>query len=205
MRPLNLDNVKATYDGDFTTLPAGAYVCQITGITDQEDKEYIDVVFDIIMGEYEGYFSDDFYKDKPWAHHMILSYKEKALGMLKGRLEVISACNTGFDAVAAVNAGHYEMLNGKVVGVLMRAEEYYDKKSDEFKLGSPRAYRFCTTQDIQDGKNANPEPKMLDHAGKVSALNRAGIYDAESWLEDREKADATPVSTVDASDIDTPF
>lgn len=212
MRQLNLNSIKAKSEGDFKNITPGAYACIITEVTDNEEKEYLDVLFDIQVGEFEGYYSSDFYKDKPWAHHITLSYKGNALPFFKGRMEAITECNTGFDAVAALDAGQYKMLEGKVIGIVFREEEYFDKKTSEFKLGGARAFRFCTTKDIQDGKNANPKPKMLDHAGKIDALKRAGINDAEEWLDEYENNNAastpstlnhTSVST--ATDDDIPF
>ncbi len=212
MRQLNLNSIKAKAEGDFKNITPGAYACIITELTDNEDKHYLEVLYDIPVGEFECYYSSDFNKDKPWAHHMILSYKEKALPIFKGRMEAITECNTGFDAVAALDAGQYKMLEGKVIGIVFREEEYFDKKTSEFKLGGARAFRFCTTKDIQEGKNANPKPKMLDHAGKIDALKRAGINDAEEWLDEYENNNVasttaplnhTSVST--ATDDDIPF
>lgn len=213
MRQLNLNSIKAQTEGDFKNITPGAYACIITEVTDNENKEYLDALFDIQVGEFEGYYSSDFYKDKPWAHHMILSYKEKALPIFKGRMETITKCNTGFDAVAALDAEQYKMLEGKVVGIVFREEEYFDKKTSEFKLGGARAFRFCTTEDIQEGKNASPKPKMLDHKGKIDALRRAGVAsnedDAEEWLDEYESdkaasaANSTDTSTT--TDDDIPF
>ena len=213
MRQLNLNSIKAKTEGDFKNITSGAYACIITEVNDNENKEYLDALFDIQVGEFEGYYSSDFYKDKPWAHHMILSYKENALPIFKGRMETITKCNTGFDAVAALDAGQYKMLEGKVVGIVFREEEYFDKKTSEFKLGGARAFRFCTTADIQEGKNANPKPKMLDHKGKIDALKRAGVAsnedDAEEWLDEYESdkaasaANSTDTSTT--TDDDIPF
>lgn len=213
MRQLNLNSIKAQTEGDFKNITPGAYACIITEVTDKENKEYLDALFDIQVGEFEGYYSSDFYKDKPWAHHMILSYKEKALPIFKGRMETISKCNTGFDAVAALDAGQYKMLEGKVVGIVFREEEYFDKKTSEFKLGGARAFRFCTTEDVQEGKNASPKPKMLDYDGKIDALMRAGVAsnedDAANWLAEYESDKAAPVAnSTDAStttDDDIPF
>lgn len=213
MRQLNLNSIKAQTEGDFKNITPGAYACIITEVTDNENKEYLDALFDIQVGEFEGYYSSDFYKDKPWAHHMILSYKEKALPIFKGRMETIAKCNTGFDAVAALDAGQYKMLEGKVVGIVFREEEYFDKKTSEFKLGGARAFRFCTTEDIQEGKNTSPKPKMLDRKGKIDALKRAGVAsnedDAEEWLDEYESdkaasaANSTDTSTT--TDDDIPF
>ena len=213
MRQLNLNSIKAQTEGDFKNITPGAYACIITEVTDNENKEYLDALFDIQVGEFEGYYSSDFYKDKPWAHHMVLSYKEKALPIFKGRMETITKCNTGFDAVAALDAGQYKMLEGKVVGIVFREEEYFDKKTSEFKLGGARAFRFCTTADIQEGKNANPKPKMLDHKGKIDALKRAGVAsnedDAEEWLDeyesDKAASAANSTNTSTTTDDDIPF
>ncbi len=210
MKALNLNNVKAVKEGEFERLPAGAYVCQITDVQDNEEKEYLRVLVDIIHGDYEGYFSGDFYKDKAWAHNVIMSYKEASYGILKGRAETISKCNTGFDAVAALEAGKFEMLKGKVVGVVFREEEYYDKKTDEFTLGSARPDRFCTTQDIQDGKNADPKPRMLKDDEKRDALRRAGI-DPDYWFAQKESEAAQAALPEDVraaaagADEDVPF
>ncbi len=213
MRQLNLNSIKAQTEGDFKNITPGAYACIITEVTDNENKEYLDALFDIQVGEFEGYYSSDFYKDKPWAHHMILSYKENALPIFKGRMETITKCNTGFDAVAALDARQYKMLEGRVVGIVFRKEEYFDKKTSEFKLGGARAFRFCTTEDIQEGKNANPKPKMLDHKGKIDALKRAGVAsnddDAEDWLAEYENDKNAPATsnanTSTATDDDIPF
>ena len=213
MRQLNLNSIKAKTEGDFKNITPGAYACIITEVKDNESKEYLDALFDIQVGEFEGYYSSDFYKDKPWAHHMILSYKENVLPIFKGRMETITKCNTGFDAVAALDAGQYKMLESKVVGIVFREEEYFDKKTSEFKLGGARAFRFCTTEDIQEGKNANPKPKMLDHKGKIDALKRAGVAsnddDAEDWLAEYENDKNTPATsnanTSTATDDDIPF
>lgn len=213
MRQLNLNSIKAKADGDFKNITPGAYACIITEVTDNENKEYLDALFDIQVGEFECYYSSDFYKDKPWAHHMILSYKKNALPIFKGRMETITKCNTGFDAVAALDAGQYKMLEGKVVGIVFREEEYFDKKTSEFKLGGARAFRFCTTEDIQEGKNASPKPKMLDHKGKIDALKRAGVAsnedDAEDWLAEYENDKAAPAAsranTSTTTDDDIPF
>lgn len=213
MRQLNLNSIKAQTEGDFKNITPGAYACIITEVTDNENKEYLDALFDIQVGEFEGYYSSDFYKDKPWAHHMILSYKEKALPIFKGRMETITKCNTGFDAVAALDAGQYKMLEGKVVGIVFREEEYFDKKTSEFKLGGARAFRFCTTEDIQKGKNTSPKPKMLDRKGKIDALKRAGVAsnedDAEEWLDeyesDKAASTANSTDTSTTTDDDIPF
>lgn len=176
MRSVNFNEVEATTEGStYQQLPAGAYVCSIMAMEDFADKEYVRMTVDIIQGEHANYFSDKFYADKPWSHSIVLSYKDKALGMLKGRLQTIAGCNPGFDPEAAWNAGNLNMFVGKAVGVVFRAEEYLDKKTGEFKIGSPRPDRMCLLTDLMDPKNADPLPKTLKDDVKRQMLKDAGF------------------------------
>ena len=176
MRSINFNDVEAsTEGGSYQQLPAGAYVCAITAMEDVADREYVRMAIDIVQGEYANYFSDQFYADKPWSHSIVLSYKDPALPMLKGRLQTITQSNPGFDSEAAWNAGALHMFVGKAVGVVFRAEEYLDKKTGEFKIGSPRPDRLCLIADMADPKNADPMPKMLKDEAKRRMLKEAGF------------------------------
>ena len=205
MRPLNLNSIKPAYEGESRQLPAGAYMCAITEVTDYPAREYLEVVLDIAEGEHTAYFATDFYANKPYAHHMFFSYKETALGMLKGRLNTISEYNPGFDAVAALDAGRYELLVTRKVAVLWGAEERYNKKTDEFKVGFVQPLRLIRPDDWAKGVAA-PEPKMLDRAGKLNALVKVGgfsEYEAETHLREMELAGdvAAPTPSTATSDV----
>ena len=169
-------------EGEFNRLKPGAYPCAIMKVEDFPDKEYLRVLVDIVAGEYKDYFSADFYADKPFAHSLIFSYKDTALGMLKGRLHVISDCNPGFDAEAAFNAGKEQMLVGKAVGVVFREEEYYNKKTGEFEMGSARPGRVCRLTEMEEERNAKPKPKMLNESQKRAAMKRAGVRQAAGMV-----------------------
>lgn len=195
MRPINLSNIAEKAEGEFNRLKPGAYPCTIMRVEDVPDKEYFWVVVDIIAGEYKDYFSADFYDDKDYAHRLCFSYKESAQGMLKGRLHVISDCNPGFDAEAAINAGKEQMLVGKAVGVVFREEEYYNKKTGEFEMGSARPDRVCRLTELEEERNAKPKPKMLSESQKRAAMERAGV----------RQAAGTVVSASDIYDDDIPF
>lgn len=195
MRPINLTNIAEKAEGEYKRLKPGAYQCTIMRVEDVPDKEYFWVVVDIIAGEYKDYFSDAFYADKDYAHQLCFSYKESAQGMLKGRLHVISDCNPGFDAEAAINAGKEQMLVGKAVGVVFREEEYYNKKTGEFELGSARPDRLCRLDELDDPRNAAPKPKMLSEAKKREAMERAGV----------RAGGGASVKAADIYDDDIPF
>lgn len=206
MRNVNWSSVSASSEGGFARIEPGAYVGVITSVEDVADREYVRVLFDIAEGPLKGYYSDTFYADKPYAHNLIMSYKDSALGMLKGRLETIQACNPGFDPFAAWDAGRLEMFSGRKVGLVMREEEYWDKKTEEFKLGSARCYRFCKLDEVPT--IPAPKPKLLDDAGKVQALVRAGYgqIDAQAMVEGMKAgAKITHEDAQQADYSDVPF
>ena len=187
MKPIDLTNVQESTEGDFPSLPAGAYPCIITEVTDVPDREYLTVLFDIVAGEHEGYFSTDFHKKRPFTHSMTFSYKQTAQGMLKGRLHIITDCNTGFDAEAAFKAGQEQMLVGKVCGVVFAEQEYFNKKTKDFEMGSPQPARLCRLTELED--NSDPKPVMMNEKRKVKALKDNGVVyndaEAQSWLRRR--------------------
>ena len=203
MRPINLSNIAEKAEGEFNRLKPGAYQCAIMEVEDFPEKEYLRLLVDIVTGEYKDYFSDDFYADKPFAHSIIMSYKDSALGMLKGRLHVITDCNPGFDAEAAFGAGKEQMLVGKAVGVVFREEEYYNRKTGEFEMGGARPDRLCRLDEIDDPKNASPKPRTLSDSQKRAALARAG-EDPDEWLR-AKRLGAQGVKSADVYDDDIPF
>lgn len=182
-RKVNWTSVESSTEGDFNRIKPGAYVATITEMTDVTSKEYVDMVFDIAEGDYKGHYSAKYYEGKPWSHDVKMSYKDSALGWLKGRLETIQACNPGFDPFAAWDADRLDMFIGRKVGVVLREEEYWFRGNDNneagFKMGEARCYRLCTIEDVTSGKFAEVKPKMLDEKGKRDALSRAGFGDAD--------------------------
>ena len=146
---------------------------------------------------------DRFYADKPWSHHVILSYKDANLGYLKRNLRMFTESNTGFDAEAAIMGGQDQMLVGKVVGCTFREEEYYDKKSGEFKLGNPRPDRLISTAEVEGAET--PKPRMLKDDEKRKAMERAGesgrtidAYEDNGW---RKPTATAPVGDVYTGDV----
>lgn len=171
MRKVNWASVTASTDGDFEKLPAGPYVAVITDATDHEDKQYVEIVYDIAEGEHKGYYSDDWGKSHPYAHHIFMSYKDTALGMLKGRLEAIQASNPGFDAFAAWDAGRLDMFRNRLVGINLQEEEYERNDGDTgIRLN---VAQVVDAQKVRDGLVKTRERKTLDakkaHAPRTQA------------------------------------
>lgn len=210
MRPINLSNIEEkAVGGDFKRLVPGVYPCKVVKVIDNPQKENLCILLDIVAGEFEGFFSDKFYADKDWAHRIYMSYKDVNLGYLKHNLRLFTESNTGYDAEMAILGGNDQSLVDKVIGCTFRQEEYYNEKTSEFALGSPRPDRFVSTAAIETTKT--PEPKLLTDDEKIQAMKRANesdrtirAYQANGWKKPDYSTDDTPIVT-DACDADVPF
>lgn len=148
----------AKASGDFERLPAGGYVIRITGVKDDTEKEYLQVVYDIAEGPEAGrYAKED--PDNDYRHAFIRSYKPKALGMLKAFIQAVDDTN-GTNLGATVEKGLDETkLIGKTLGVVFGWEEY-ETNAGEVKQ---RLYlKSCKTADqIRQGDFTVPAFKPL--------------------------------------------
>ena len=169
MRKFDWNSIQATGDGEFEALPAGPYVVKIVDMVDNEQREYVEVIFDIAEGPKAGFYSDDFGKNHPYTHHFFMSYKQTALGMLKGRLEAIQKSNPGFDPFAAWDAARLDIFNNRIVGVNLQEEEY--EKRDGSIGTRLNVCQIVDAQDVRDGKVKAREKKMM---GGTSAQTSSG-------------------------------
>lgn len=156
---VNWGTVQASTDGDFTRLPAGPYVAKIVSANDNAMKEYVEVVFDIAEGEHANHYNDDWGKNHPYAHHFFMSYKDTALGMLKGRLEAIQSSNPGFDPFAAWDAGRLDMFTNRLVGINLQEEEYDYAGEVKTRMN---VCQIVPAQDVRDGKVKKRDIKALN-------------------------------------------
>ena len=132
MKKLDLTNVEEAKNGA-NRHPAGPYICKITAVEDVEEKEYLKVSYDIIEGEYKGYYSKgrEEHPDWDWFGIYVKSYKTKALPMFKRFCSAISKSNGNFifDG-GAVNSDEKSLI-GKKLGIVLREEEYYSNSGDK--------------------------------------------------------------------------
>lgn len=156
MRKFNWDSITATSEGGFKSLPAGPYVARVTDATDNTEKEYVEIIFDIAEGEHAGFYSDDWGKSHTYAHHFFMSYKETAAGMLKGRLEAFASSNPGFDPFAAWEAGRLDMFHGRIIGINLQEEEYETSDGD-----IRTRLNVCQVVDVQRVRNGKMKTREL--------------------------------------------
>ena len=163
----NYSDAEASTDG-WERLPAGGYVAKILKATDcplgfdkkrPERGDYIEIVFDIAEGPQKGFYSDEWGKSHTFAHNFMMSYKETALGMFKGRLKAIDESNgTEFvkDAVTGLNE---QQLVGKLVGIVVGYEEYETDRGEVRERSYVKEVR--SVDKIRNGDFKVPELKKL--------------------------------------------
>lgn len=159
-KKMNFNNIEAVTPGEFTKIPEGNYVVGIMEMKDNPDKEYVELIFDIIKGDYKGAYEDNWGAEHPFAHRMIMSYKDSALGLLKWRLDLITKSNPGFDAEAAWNADDQtKAFFGKRFGLGM-SYQMLDKDGMKY-LAHPRPNWFKaawgTAEDAEAGNIKLPK------------------------------------------------
>lgn len=161
MKKIDLTNVQEA--GESRRLPAGAYICKITSITDILDKEYLRVSYDIEQGEYKGYYAEirKNHPDWEWVGAYVKSYKTAALPMFKRFCTAVSKSNGGFvfDG-GAINADENTLVN-KLIGLVFREEEYYSNSGDirtRLIVHSEFAIDKLTDQKVPEVKKLKTEP-----------------------------------------------
>lgn len=172
MKSIDLTNVQEA--GEFTRPAAGPYICGITKVEDFADREYLKVTYDIIEGEYKGYYAE-MRKNNPdwgWAGAYVKSYKESALPMFKRFCTAVSRSNGKyvFDG-GKVNCDE-QTLKGKKIGLILGEEEY------EGNDGNVKTRLYVVREFSIDkiGEQKVPELKKLN---KPAAAPKA---DTGEWM-----------------------
>lgn len=125
MKKIDMTNVQEA--GEFKRPGAGAYICGITKVEDVSDKEYLKVTYDIIDGEFKGYYKE-MRENNPewaWAGAYVKSYKTAALPMFKRFCTAVSRSNGNFVFDGNTVNADEQTLVGKKIGLLLGEEEYY--------------------------------------------------------------------------------
>ena len=160
MKPIKGYNA-AQASGDFERLAAGGYVIRINGVENNEDKQYLKIVYDIAEGPERGRYKEIDPKDNNanWRCSFVRSYKESALGMFKAFIKAVDESNeTNFNDF--IEKGFDEQhLKGCRLGVLFGYEEY--EANDGNVKERLRLVRFLTIEQVRAGDFRIPELKKL--------------------------------------------
>lgn len=124
MKPIDMSNVQEA--GDYERPAAGAYICGIYSAENVAEKEYLKITYDIIEGDYKGYYKQlrEEHPEWSWTGVYIRSYKEKALGIFKRFCSAVSKSNGNYVFDAGTINHDETTLRGKKVGLVFQEEEY---------------------------------------------------------------------------------
>lgn len=174
-----------------TSLPAGAYVIEIQDVIDNEEWEQVEIVYNIIEGQYK-----DIYKNLPqedeWKHKFNQKYTERARGFFKLFLDELEHDNPKFSTERWQIESDPLQFVGLKMGVLFGEYRYIYEGKAKYRL---QAVRPLSIDKVKKGEWDVPEPTY-----------KRGT-DPDEWLELR--ADGTNTAsagaTTDGFYDDTPF
>lgn len=173
--------------GSFELIPIDVYEIEILRAVDIPDRERIEIEFDIVSGEYAGYFSKTASANY-WGGKIYASYKERALPFFKGLLTSIASyypvalktkwdndMKTGFDE---------KQLIGKKFHIVIGQEEYL-AKDGSIKL-SNKYDRPISKTSLQEKTYELPNIKPLPASKKPYKTSSLDVEDIEMDLEENK-------------------
>lgn len=162
---------------DRPKLPLGAYVCKVRRAVVQSNDygEQLCLLFDIIEGEFKGFFDADFkantMANKKWKGVLRQfipnddgSEKDEwTKSSFKGMVTAFEKSNPGYQW-----NWNEESLAGKVVGILFRNEEWeYENKTG----WAVRPFRAISIESVRNGDFTLPKDKPLKNKTVASGYN----------------------------------
>ena len=197
MKKISLENVEDLSTGSFKQLPAGGYVCAIKKVVDHEDEEYLEVQYDIVRGEYKGYWTN-FEKEKGWANNTFRVYYREgmALRYFKSFITAIEESNKNFK----FDGVHEKTLEKKYIGLIIGIREYQGNDGRIKTREDVRFYRSMKT--IESGDFMIPELQKLDNSVRASKPKEAKKQEEEGNFEDIFSGSGNDNNNTDTEDDD---
>lgn len=182
MKKINLANVEEFKE--FSNPSAGGYVCGIYNIEDVPEKEYLKIYYDILEGEFKGYYTKQV-KEGRWKAlpNFIASYKESALPFFKGTITSVEKSNNGFKF-----DNDETKLKGKKIGLVLFEQEYIG--NDGRVKTSLKVDKAHSVDAIKKGDFEVPEHECVAQTTSTStgafgakASSTANPFDAQTQSE----------------------
>ena len=173
MKPIEGWNDAPAYTGEFETLPAGKYVCQIVQVNvtqDQKGREQMVILFDIADGEHKGYYDRMFQGAKrndasqaKWKGIFRQLTQGNSLPFFKGVITSIEKSNPGYKW----NWEEKSLVRKKFGGIFGR-EEFI--ASDGKKRMATKCIQIRSIEGLKDAEI--PEDKLIpENAAPQQAQN----------------------------------
>jgi hypothetical protein len=160
------EQTRAYTDGQ--SLPRGGYVCKIIGAKPQDSQfgQSIKIAFDIVEGEYSGYYQKKFdgntNEDRKWPGTFLLNVPRDDGSERDGWTK--RSFRTFTDALEDSNPGYHfdwdeAKFKGKMIGFVFNYREW--TAPDGREVMSPNAARATTIDKIRKGDFKIPKDKLL--------------------------------------------
>lgn len=180
-KPNDFDSAQAA--GEYEALPVGVYKCKIMkaeAMTSSNGKEFLKISYDINDGDYKEFFKRKYQNDvrtpdlKKWSGVwtlFTLDYNGNTNRYFKGLITSVEASNKSFK----FNFDKPELLKDKLVGIVMREEEFEGQTGDV--LTSVKAFRACPYENTDEQSIPKKKELKKDNnslAGMVIDTNNGG-------------------------------
>lgn len=194
---VNLSNVTESDGARSFDIEPGAYVLFVTRVEPHPEREYALFEWDVADGPDAMHYANANFPPKD-----VVSWKERALPMLKHKLHVLADANPGrlhayadnkgkFAGITEFDNDQFDAFVGCVFGAVVRTR-YYTNKSGEDK-SAPEVGAWKSPDDIRAGKWTQMEPRDTRTGAKAKPAPAAptkAAYDS---------------SAADVYDEDVPF
>lgn len=160
MDKIDWDSVQERQEGEFDNPPPGGYVAVITGVTDNEEKKYLEILWDYTEPPYIGTNADAFARNGRWITKLYRSYKEKARPFFKSFKTALEGSNPGF----RFEEKALDHMIGKKIGLVLGEEEYIKQSTGEVKT-KLYVYQVRSVKSILNKEYKVPAKKLLAGSG----------------------------------------
>ena len=149
-----LEKLKRMVNGETLRLPVDGYVCKILKVEDVPNIQCLKICYDIVEGDYANFYGGYKNLDGFYQGQFYVCYKESAMIHFAKFIKAIQGSNPGYEF-----DGREKSLVGKLIGLVVREEEYLDKAGLRAKKAGIAQY--VTIADIRDGNYQLFPPKLL--------------------------------------------
>jgi len=127
MIDVNWDEIEER-TGDYNNPVPGGYIGKILDVSDDEEKQYLELYWDFAEGALQDSSRQTFDRAGWWPGYsrMFRSYKPKALGFFKAFKTAVEVSNRGYQ----FSTRDVSALRGKLLGVVLAEEEYRASSGD---------------------------------------------------------------------------
>lgn len=176
----NFRNI-TTSTNEYASVTPGGYICRITGVKDCEQKEYLEIEYDIAEGEKRGYYLNLFQKFGFWGARFIRSYKQTAVQYFKAFIDTVEASNKDY----YFNFDERTLIN-KYIGIVLGEEEYKSNNGEIKKRLYVHSVK--TMKEIKEGKFKVPDFKYYkgntENRNQNNNQNQNGYYEYDKEYDD---------------------